>query len=491
MTLANQFMQGANFVRQTKRDARQDQLIEQQSQRAQERHDATLASASLRDTVAQEQHDEWKRGAGQRATLADLQLSEAQAQATRNAEAHAQQTKLLEQNNARQQVIQGREDKLWEQSQKDRARQENLQWLQANSQIEMHNLATNGHMSLEFYNRSKGTPFDIGKLVDPEYTQQLDFLAATLDPRDGRVNPRDPRFLHTFNTVFADDINKGLEASAHPQTGSPAVSKRVVNAYPVADRPGEFYAEVEVTYEDGTTRHEPMTRGRSNAANAELSTVSVGDLVQQVSARQAFRGLVERTGLAEKYRAFDAAQRAPAQQAQLQDQYKLLPEVYREGDREMGTAPYVTLNDYLWTQGDPQKVAVLQEVAQHNIQVDTHNSQVDDPAQRMQRVDFREAWAQLQNTQTPSQDANSALLDSITAEMPQDAVQPHGTANEPVVDDTAPRPTRRVRDGRGARRVTAPPRPEPSPPPPIRTSQRYRNRQRQLQQQRQQRQQQQ
>jgi hypothetical protein len=488
-TLSNQFMQGSQFVRQNELDAQNQVLRKEQSQRLEEQHNLQQETGTLRNQMTAAQHKEWEGNAGRRATLAEIQVSEAQKEVedrdhtrSRRGVIEGREDETYKDNKTRTKTIQGREDEQYQRTQ-------NLQWLQSHSEQELYGLSTNGYLSPEYVQRMKGTAFDISQVIEPEYAQQLDFLAASLDPRDSRATPKDPRFIHSMNTVFAADINKGLAQSVHPETGSPATSKRIVNAVPVEGRPGDFYVELEVTYEDGQTRTEPMTQGRNSAPDAELGVVNAGELVQQVSARQTYKNMIEKSGLADKYKAFAAHQAKKKRDAngdknydqltnwkgqtvktsELADQYKMLPEVYREGDPEMGTLPYVSFNDYLWSQGDPTKLGVLDDVAKHNMRVDEYNRNIDDPNKHKLRVDVSQAWAAIQEDNPPPgqssknggganqvTDPNASTLDKILTESdPVDINNP-----QPIEDDSlpgkpetpAPQPTRRIRTPMGAMR---------------------------------------
>lgn len=500
-TLANNFMQGANFVRQTERDVQQERLANAQNERAQERHNATQKAASLQTQIAADQHREWQGNAGKRETLSNLQLSEAQKEAERRATTHKQNTDTYEANKTRTKTLQDREDALWKLQQDDTERKKNLQWLQDNSEIELYNLKTKGEMSPEFYARSRGTAFDISRLVDSQYTDQLNFLAAALNPNDPRAAPKDPRFLVSMNTVFKDEINRGLDTSVHPETGSPAVSKKIVSARPVEGSPGNFYIELEVEYEDGSKSVQPYTKGRGSDPDAELGTVGTGDLVQQVSARKAYMDMVKKSGLDKAYIDYSktiAQQKANAKNAgeqivnwngqqvkasELYDQYALLPEQWREGDSEAGIPPLVTYDDYIWTQGDPEKIQVLQRVAQRNQQVDAHNLSVDEDSPMLARANLQEVWAALNegneetgkggqggNKPTNSDDPNAAILDTILDDAPDVDINKvpdvgGGGRGNPDGKGAVPQPTRRVRTPQGAMRQAYENTPKPEPEP--------------------------
>lgn len=490
-TLANNFMQGANFVRQTERDVHQERLAEQHNQRQQERHQSAQKAASLQSQIAADQHREWQGNSDNRSTLTNLQVKEAQKSAER-------QDETYKSNKARTETLEGREDIIWKLTQDDNERKKNLTWLQENSEVELYNLGTTGEMSPEYFVRSRGTAFDISKLIDSNYTSQLDFMAAALNPNDSRANPKDARFLVSMNTVFKDEVNRGLDTSKNPETGSPAVGKKIVSARPVDGKPGDFYVELEVTYQDGTVRTEPMTKGRDSDPNGELGVVNTGDLVQQVSARKAFSDMVKRSGLDEKYKQYSTAiakKKANAANAgsqvvswngqqvkveQLQEQYKLMSDQWREGDKEAGISPLITFHDYLWTQGDPAKMGVLQKVVERNQQVDAYNLQADEDTPKLVRASIQEVWAALNQGEEPSNSSEDGA--AINSEDPNEGVlaaildnpKPTDINNEPGANSSqpgrvnlgrgdTPQPTRRIRTPQGAMRSSLENMPPPEP----------------------------
>ena len=499
-TLDQQFMNGANFVRQTERDVQQERLANAQNERAQERHNATQKAASLQTQIAADQHREWQGNAGKRETLSNLQLSEAQKEATRRETAHSQQTEAYEANKKRTRTLQSREDTLWKLQQDETQRKQNLQWLQDNSEIELYNLKTKGEMSPEFYARSRGTAFDISRLVDSQYTDQLNFLAAALNPNDPRAAPKDPRFLVSMNTVFKDEINRGLDTSVHPETGSPAINKKIISARPVEGSPGNFYIELEVEYEDGKKTVQPYTKGRGSDPEAELGTVGTGDLVQQVSARKAYMDMIKKSGLDQAYVNYSktiAQQKANAKNAgnqivnwngqqvkaaELYDQYKLEPEQWREGDKEAGIPPLMSFGDYLWTQGDPVKTQILEKVIKRNQEIDLFN-QTAEPEDQLQRASVYDVWALMNegkdetskggkggNKPTDSDDPNAAILDTILDDAPDvdiNKVPDVGGGGRGNHDGKGamPQPTRRVRTPQGAIRQAYERTPKPEPEP--------------------------
>jgi hypothetical protein len=417
-TLTDGFIKGSNYIRQDEEDRLRKKQVSLQNSRQQkqdtqssERHDATLKSIALRNEAGRAEFDEFKENKDKRATLSQLNVENAQ---------FAQDE--YKNNSARRKTIEGREDHNFKRGQtlenrvdenhnrlqEREVKAKNNKWLQDNMQAEMYNAKKGKGLSSEFYKRMKGTAFDFSKVLDTEHVAALDFMATALNPGDGRATPKDPRMLSAFNKVFADELNAGVAMSNNPTSGAKAASKEVISVHPVEGKPGEFYANLRVTYEDGSTLEAPMTENRSGGSQDEtLKTIDLGELVEQVSVRQAYakqwqqpellkavndfeqyKARASKKGEKPDYEGKSTWKNQTIQTAELQKQFDQNHKEFRfVYDKDDNKVELYDFEQYQWTQGDPQKAAALKQTAAQNKKL------IADGRSRADLLDVRDVWA--------------------------------------------------------------------------------------------------
>lgn len=466
-TLADSFIKGSNYIRQGEEDRLRHKQIEKQNARvveqdalAAQRHDATLESIALRNQAGKAELDEFNENKDNRATLNKLNVENAQS-AQQEYKQNSERRKVLQgredEGHARSLTLQDREDKQYSAQQDRQQKAENRQWLQEHMQAEMYNAMQGKGISPEFYQRMKGTAFDVTKVLDQEHVAALDFMAVALNPEDGRTTPKDPRMLAAFNKVFADELNAGAVGSVNPETGAKAQTKQVISVHPVEGKPGEFYANLKVTYEDGTSREAPMTEGRTGDEKDDtLKTIKVDELVEQVSVRQAYAKQWQQPELVkaitdfEQYKARSNSKTKPdykgkstwkgqaIQTEELQTRFEKNHKDFRfVYDKSDNPVELYNFEQYAWTEGDLQKEKALKQVAEQNKKLIAAGRTQD------QLLDVRDVWA-AENGNKPgaggNDDPEAARLAKLLDENKRNDDEGHGATLATATEQTKTNP---------------------------------------------------
>ena len=487
-TLVNSFMQGSGFVRgknqqvlDNKRDATLDKMRG-------ESHRENIETSNLQQQRSGAEFDEFKANAGNRATLNTLAVDSAgkQNQAlTHTVDRQGTLSDRVDEDHktttARKKVLADRQDDLYDKTTKRTAtldkrdddqykRQikqqkeaDNIKWLQERTPIEKYNAMNGKGLTMEYYKRSQETGFDISGVLDGQTVAALDLLVAAADPQDKRVSPTDGRFIPAFNVAFGNDLNKGKEQSFNA-SGSPAENKELISVHPVMgedgqQKPGKFYGNLLITYEDGTTAEQPMTEGRDSNPDAKMKEIDLEQFIDQVGVRRAYLRAWSQPEVIADLRKFEASKKPKGKAngkemvmwkgqsvntEQLQKQFneneklsRFLPD---------GQTALYGWEDYLWTGGDPDKMKVLRQIAQLNRPVAEKNIERRlDGEPEMPLLDLQKEYSKevkKRKNGGEGADVNSELLNELLKDKQQDnagapPAPPAPLVDNPVVDDAA------------------------------------------------------
>ena len=229
----------------------------------------------------------------------------------------------------------------------------------------------------------EGTPLDFNRITEPEYYAALQTLDDGMNPKNQKMLSQD-EFLQALNLGLADVINR--PGGAHPETGSKAVKKEVMSLYPGAGE-AEYRPALRVHYEDGSVREGlPMTRGRDSNPDAEVYSVSLKDLIDQVKVRRHIADLAskeeygawltkyaEQNGLlaapkpgTQKGASTKASYEFGGQRLSLEQMEKLYKTSVQTDD--MGNR-LSTLEDFLWAGDKPERRVMLKNLEKLNRQL--------------------------------------------------------------------------------------------------------------------------
>jgi hypothetical protein len=464
---------------ESRKEAEHKLWLQRQAEDAQ--HQARLrpmqlkeAQLGLSDLESSVQHNrelrplqlqETKDSAAHNAKLRPLQLQEselglAELQATA---AHNKSLRPLELQSQRLGVEAGRFEldhakKRDGQADADRAetkvkaqKQERLQRVQEMAPIEYARFQRTGKFSDTFLRESADTPLSPFHALDPAYTDALTQAKNYFDPRNQQANPyADGKVFEVANVLLKQELNNG---GVHPQTGKPIVDKKIVGVRPAVDGagqkiPGKMFVELEMTDEDGNTYRAPVTQSRSSNPDDPLQPMDFGQFVGRINAQSMFANAVQSnpegvawlkarsaqlsSGDAKGKRALQSDEIQWAGRPQKTDSvYKRFKENPAFGDAEAGVQ-YVSLADYEWTQGEPDKLKFLEGVAKENkvVMQEYQRLRSEGDTEEAEKwlqekyIDDPEALFSLQSQKGKNSNRNAVdgksqqLVDKITADKP-------------------------------------------------------------------------
>lgn len=383
-TIDESFLRGTQYVNGKKQQHRNNERQSTLDAMAKETHQSNLERNNLRNQASRAELDEFNATKEDRSTLRALQLENAQGQKD-------ERTYKTERNK----VLDTREDELFQKQKEQASEAEKMKWLQENSEIEYYKAATGKAISPEYYEKSKGTTFDLTRVLDSKSRESIEFLSAAMNPDDKRVAASDPRFIPAFNNAFDVELKKNLAGSVNPETGSPAIDKKLIGVFPAEGPdgkpvPGEFYGRVRVFYEDGSHADKPLTESRGNAPGDPLKRINMGDFIGQVGARQAYNRAWSKPNVVEQIKEYFQYKDNRGKKTKAPD-YKEKTEwngqiitadqvqkMFHENEQatrfaDDGVTQLYTLEDYKWTKGDPERLTIMRQVGNINRSIVANN----------------------------------------------------------------------------------------------------------------------
>lgn len=404
--------QGVALGLDISRGARQESRIDQQHKfqmeqaRANAEHQATMrplaeqqARLGLSDLESQIEHNRQTRPL----TLAEMQASAEQNKKLRPIELEQQQHTL-----ARSKTQATREDELFplekgaaalrldserenlNHQRETRAsarisaeRAARLARVQQQAPLEIARFNKTGRFSEAFLRDSIDTELSPFKVLDPEYSDALTQATALLDPRNTQANPyADAKIFDVASVFLKHDLNNG---GTNPETGLPIVNKRIVSASQAMDAHGKpikghMFVELEMRDSEGNTYRSPLTERGTSDPDDPLKAVDFGKFVGKVKATDFFHEALKRNpeGLEWLKGRYEKLNTDPKESSLKSDETlwagrpqkteivnKRFTENRLFGNAEEGTQ-YVSYGDFEWTQGQPEKMKFLEQVAMKN-----------------------------------------------------------------------------------------------------------------------------
>jgi hypothetical protein len=419
-SLANDFTSGVRLASDLKQRSHSRGLMDRNMKMREESHGANMSLNGINQQVAGERLSglEFANSDGQRKYVTDTQ--QGQLEANKFALGESKKTA----NHSQWQRGNEKEDRV--------EVEKNKTMVTALEQLKMRD-AQGVKMTPEYMREIApafdGTIFDMGKFTQKGFMDDIEALSGYMNPNNRDKAGNDPAVIPLLNRIYKSEINQG--GGVHPESGSPVTNKEIVAVRPDPNNKGRYIPSLKVTYADGSVRNDlPMTKGRDDKGE-KVSSVHLGDLIDQVEVMKQFGKLTAPwVGAVRDYgkKGYDHKGKGAFNgfgQTNLNEETftKKYNQEYTLEDPVNGKVSFVDYGDVRKAENNPKKLAELEQIAGINRRVHAENLTLDADEQRpfLSLTDYRNMQADAKRNEVS---ANKVKLNSSSKKQPAQGEQP-------------------------------------------------------------------